>query len=317
MKWLVVALLFGGFLCAAALWLGWGRRADWKVVTGRDRLNDAGDAGRFSPLFPGAGEARSLVRWHGHATVSVGEGDSLMVVDPVVSKRIQVVPRRFDGPALDPAQRCAAVFITHAHMDHLDNGTLERMPPTLIFLPKKSERFLSAAVRRQHQVRSVELGESIPAGDWEVVPVPARHGGWRFPWQRGYFACGYIFRRGDAVIYVAGDTATGDHFADIAKNYAPDVAVLPIGAYSPQCFLRSRHLNPEEAVKVAAILGVKWLVPYHFGTYRLSLEPMDEPLRRFALCADAANREWYLPVATGSRPRLVARSSPPATGGLP
>lgn len=312
----IFALVLAAFVCAAAFWLGWGRRADWKAVTGRDLL-DEGDSARFFRPAPETGSVRSLVRWYGHATVSVGEGASLMVVDPVVSNRIQVAPRRFDGPVLDPEQSFAGVFITHAHMDHLDNGTLERMPPTCIFLPRKSERFLSEGVRNRHQVRPLDLGEPVRLGDWEVIPVPARHGGWRFPWQRGHFACGYVFRRDDAVIYVAGDTAMGDHFAAIASDYAPDVAVLPIGAYSPQWFLRSRHLNPEEAVKAAEMLGVKQVVPYHFGTYRLSLERMDAPLRRFASCADAANREWYLPAATETRPRLASRSLPPAVGGLP
>ena len=66
--------------------------------------------------------------------------------------------------------------------------------------------------------------------------------------------------------------------------------------------------------------GARYLVPIHWGTFRLSKEPMDEPMRR--LIAAAGDRSdaivlrqiggsWTLPEARGSR-ASTARSQPAA-----
>ena len=58
----------------------------------------------------------------------------------------------------------------------------------------------------------------------------------------------------------------------------PEIAMLPIGAYYPDSFRRV-HMGPDEAVKAFGDLGSKWLVPMHYGTFKLSFEALDEPLR--------------------------------------
>ena len=54
----------------------------------------------------------------------------------------------------------------------------------------------------------------------------------------------------------------------------------PIGAYEPREFMKSSHINPEDAVKVYKDLGVKYAIAIHWGTFRLTLEKMDEPPNR-------------------------------------
>jgi L-ascorbate metabolism protein UlaG (beta-lactamase superfamily) len=56
------------------------------------------------------------------------------------------------------------------------------------------------------------------------------------------------------------------------------VALLPIGAYNPPSF-RNVHTSPEDAVRAFMDMQARWMVPMHYGTFRLSHEPMDEPLR--------------------------------------
>lgn len=52
--------------------------------------------------------------------------------------------------------------------------------------------------------------------------------------------------------------------------------MLPIGAYYPDSF-RNVHMGPDEAVKVFKDIGASWMVPMHFGTFKLSFEAIDEP----------------------------------------
>ncbi len=297
MKWWCGGFVLCLGLLAFALWLGWGRSGDWLEVSGWTELSDAERAwvnkcsGEFNAL-----ENRPELRWFGHATMVLDWGGVRLVSDPVNSSRVKVAPRLFDEPLLPVATDLDGVLLSHAHMDHMDNATLERLSPTRIYLPAGSERFLSEAVRGRHQIVPVRIDESFRVGELKINPVPAQHGGWRYPWQQGLFACGYVIRHGDESLYLAGDTAMGEHFETIRTKYAPRYAVLPIGAYSPEWFLRSRHLNPEEAAEAAETLGAEFVIPYHFGTFRLSLEPVDEPLRRWATVAQGQGRKWLFPV---------------------
>ena len=54
--------------------------------------------------------------------------------------------------------------------------------------------------------------------------------------------------------------------------------MLPVGAYAPRWFMRAQHIDPEEAVKAFRILGAKQFIGMHWGTFKLSDEPLDEPM---------------------------------------
>lgn len=55
---------------------------------------------------------------------------------------------------------------------------------------------------------------------------------------------------------------------------------MGIGAYMPVS-LQKHHATPEEAIRIANNIGAKIIIPMHFGTFRLSREPMNEPIQRF------------------------------------
>ena len=71
---------------------------------------------------------------------------------------------------------------------------------------------------------------------------------------------------------------TLEGFKQIGGKLAPEIALLPIGAYHPESFRRV-HMGPDEAVKAFKDLRARWLVPMHYGTFKLSFEDMDEPPR--------------------------------------
>jgi L-ascorbate metabolism protein UlaG (beta-lactamase superfamily) len=65
--------------------------------------------------------------------------------------------------------------------------------------------------------------------------------------------------------------------------------VLPIGAYDPWI---ANHASPEQAWLMFRRLGAEYLLPVHHSTFRLSREPVDEPLQR--LIAAAGPERWRL-----------------------
>jgi L-ascorbate metabolism protein UlaG (beta-lactamase superfamily) len=82
-----------------------------------------------------------------------------------------------------------------------------------------------------------------------------------------------------------GDTGygTGDIFRAIRARYGPvDLAILPIGAYDPRWFMAAQHCNPAEAVQIFEDVGAKAAVGMHWGTFKLTDEPREDPENRLA-----------------------------------
>jgi L-ascorbate metabolism protein UlaG (beta-lactamase superfamily) len=123
-----------------------------------------------------------------------------------------------------------------------------------------------------------------------VTHVPSQHWGARVlkDSHRGYG--GYVLRDHQHSVYHAGDTAYFPGFREIGKRLAPDLALLPIGAYNPPSF-RNVHADPSDATRAFLDLNARWMVPMHYGTFRLSHEPVDEPLQLLAQEAKAAGIE--------------------------
>jgi len=268
---IILALL--AFWFSFAVWLGWFRPR--KALPPMEVFpvgNSTGDQPPPEDLE---------ITWLGHSSYRLDWGGAVLLLDPVVSGHVSVAPRRVSKPDPECFKGVQAVLLSHGHMDHFNNETLARVNPCQLFLPLKSERFLRRTNRERYQVNSFRMGDTFRVGGVDITVVPARHGGWRYPWQRGFFACGFILRHGGYTLYCAGDSAWGPHFREIGLAFQPDLALLPIGGYSPRWFLRSRHLNPPEAVEASRQLGVSRVIPCHYGTYRVSMEGMAAPIRWF------------------------------------
>ena len=81
-------------------------------------------------------------------------------------------------------------------------------------------------------------------------------------------------------IFFAGDSAYAPLFRDIRQRLGPiDLALLPIGAYEPRWFMQAVHMNPAEAVQAHLDLEAAQSIGMHFGTFQLTTEGIDDPLR--------------------------------------
>ena len=82
-----------------------------------------------------------------------------------------------------------------------------------------------------------------------------------------------------------------------------EIALLPIGAYDTPS-QRAVHMNPEEAVQAFQELGARTLVPMHYGTFRLSYEPLAEPPMRLLARAREAGIEGQVRLMEEGQPGL-------------
>jgi L-ascorbate metabolism protein UlaG (beta-lactamase superfamily) len=105
--------------------------------------------------------------------------------------------------------------------------------------------------------------------------------------------CAYVLTTaGGGVLYHIGDTGYGDGriFRDVRERYGPPrVALIPIGAYEPRWFMRAQHVDPEEAVRIMLDCGAECAFGHHWGTFRLTHEPIEDPPA--ALAAALAARD--------------------------
>jgi L-ascorbate metabolism protein UlaG (beta-lactamase superfamily) len=98
--------------------------------------------------------------------------------------------------------------------------------------------------------------------------------------------CGYVIEYRERVVYFAGDTAFGPHFARIREKFgSPHLALLPIGAYAPRWFMSPIHMDPEEAVRAHEVLGARTSIAIHHGTFQLADEGIDTPKKELITCA--------------------------------
>jgi L-ascorbate metabolism protein UlaG (beta-lactamase superfamily) len=104
--------------------------------------------------------------------------------------------------------------------------------------------------------------------------------------HRGF--CGFVLRSSKHSVYHSGDTAYFSGFAEIGRRLSPKIALLPIGAYQPASF-RAVHASPEDALRGFGDLQAGLMIPMHYGTFKLSQEPMDEPVRRLLAEAGRLN----------------------------
>ena len=230
-------------------------------------------------------EATPHLTWIGHATFVQRLGGLLLATDPIWSKSIHTVPRLSPpGVELAACPKLDVVTVSHAHYDHLDLPTLKAIgPDTTFVVPNDNAEILKNA--GLPNVVELAWWESHTIGDLKITLVPAQHWSMRAPWDKNKRLWGgfvYESLRGEGTTYHAGDTAFSEQtFRAVAERFPNiDWAMLPIGAYDPQWFMKPQHMGPEEAGQVFDILGAKTLVAMHWGTFRLTDEPLGEPPER-------------------------------------
>jgi L-ascorbate metabolism protein UlaG (beta-lactamase superfamily) len=260
-------------------------------------MPDAGDAYRparmlglmaRSLLLPTArptGSGRTLdpaggvsVTYVGHATVLVRLGDLAILTDPVYSSRL-ILPKRLVAPGIPLAElpTLDVVLVSHGHMDHLDVPTHRRLPKTeTIALVAKNLADLVAGCGYRDVVE-LRWGEHVTIGDVTITAVPVKHWGTRNVWPDDRGWTGFVLEHRDGTVFFPGDTAYFPGFRDYGARWQIDVALLPIGAYSPPAFRRV-HMNPEDALQTMVDLRARWMVPIHWGTFVVSYEPIEEPV---------------------------------------
>lgn len=245
---------------------------------------------------PGLDGAAAIVTFIGHSTFLIQTAAGNILTDPMYSRRagpLTVVgPRRVRPPAvrIDDLPPISTVLLSHNHYDHCDRRTLgilaERFDPMVVTPLGNAALVRSAGIRR---IEELDWWQDAKTSALPIALTPAQHFSARGPLDRNRALWGgFMLVAGGARIFFAGDTAYAPFFRDVRQRLGPiDLALLPIGAYEPRWFMRSVHMNPAEAVQAHLDLEASDSVGMHFGTFQLTTEGIDEPVRALeAACAE-------------------------------
>ena len=263
--------------------------------------------------------ATALATFVGHATFLIQTARGNILTDPMYSERAGPLnllgPRRVRQPAvrLDDLPPISTVLLSHNHYDHCDLRTLgalaKRFDPIVVTPIGNRVLVRSSGITR---IEELDWWETTTASELSITLTPAQHFSARSPLDRNRALWGgFVIAIDRARVYFAGDTAYADFFRDIRRRLGPiDLALLPIGAYEPRWFMRAVHMDPAEAVQAHLDLEASESIGMHFGTFQLTAEGIDEPLRAL----DAARRARGVPasrfrtVGFGESVRLAAQN---------
>jgi len=229
-----------------------------------------------------------------HSTVLLQQQGCNILTDPIWSERASplswIGPRRIRKPGVswEDLPRIDVVLISHNHYDHLDLPTLRRLAArgdSKFIVPARVARLLRAEnIGPAHEM---DWGEALSLTGCTIHCVPALHFSSRGIYDRNMTLwCGYVIECGERIVYFAGDTAFGCHFAQIREKFgSPRLALLPIGAYEPRWFMSAVHMAPDEAIRAHEILGAGTSMAIHHGTFQLADEGIDTPEEQLIACA--------------------------------
>lgn len=261
----------------------------------------------------------------GHATLLMDFFGVRLITDPTLYDRIgfsidsilTIGPHRVVPPPLKPSQlgHLDLILITHAHMDHLDLHSLDSLPKNTVVVACEKCGLLIRPLGFT-DVRTLRWGEHTEVDGLRITAMAARHWGQRWPpFGMDYGYNSYILEKDGHRMLLACDSGYTDLFRQLNGAHL-DVAAFSIAAYDP--WIRN-HANPEEVWRMFRQANASYLVPIHWGTFKLSKEPMDEPMRRLITASgNESNRiviktigtSWTMPMAPTRQVRLTAPSTP-------
>ena len=245
--------------------------------------------------------------WLGQAGFALRCAGCRLLIDPYLSDHLahkyagtEFPHQRIMPPPVNPEEirHLDLVLCSHRHGDHMD-------PASLPALAKNNPRcrFIVPRAEVESVVRlGVPETQLIPANDGDAVPVndavtihviPAAHEMLKVNQRGHHHFLGFILRLGAFMLYHSGDSVVYDGLAERLREWAIDLALLPVNGRSEQLTSRGimGNMNLDEAAALCLAAGIHALIPHHFGMFAFNtVDPVG--LQRQAEGLDPRLRCW-------------------------
>lgn len=194
------------------------------------------------------------VIWLGHGSFELRIGGHVVVIDPWLEN-----PRWPTGYEIE---NCQTILVTHGHFDHITGVVplAKRFSPQVV---SNYEIAVWLGTKGVENATAMNKGGTVQVGPIRVTMTHAIHsstiqdGDTLIPAGE---PSGFILHLPDnRRVYFAGDTAVHSDMALLKELYRPELAFLPIGDLFT--------MDPEQAALATKLLGVKTVIPMHYGTF--------------------------------------------------
>lgn len=256
------------------------------------------------------------VTYINHGTMLIQMDGLNILTDPIWSMRSgpfgKIGPRRvrYPGIKLDDLPKIDIILISHDHYDHLDFATLkiltqEHNPHILAGLgvkallkPGEFPKVIELDWWQEYSIPASRTDESVH--DIRITFVPARHysgrtlvGNNRTLWG------GYVIEGCKGKIYYAGDSAYDEFLNEIKERFGEfRLTILPLGSYEKRWYMKTQHMNPEEAVLVHKLLKSRQSIGAHFATFaehpEQTIDAHEADLERALIKYDVPQTEFWV-----------------------
>ena len=206
------------------------------------------------------------ITWLGHAT---------FLIQALSGTRILIDPWVMGNPACPDSHKDVgnldAMLITHAHFDHIGDAVEigKATGAQIVSIPETSHWLGSKGLENLVEMNK---GGTVEVAGCKVHMVHAVHSCGITDGDQiiyGGEAAGYVVEFEDGFkLYHSGDTAVFSDMSLIGKLLAPDWALIPIGDHYT--------MGPRSAAEAIRMLGVKTVVPMHFGTFPVLVGTPDD-----------------------------------------
>jgi L-ascorbate metabolism protein UlaG (beta-lactamase superfamily) len=215
-------------------------------------------------------DGRPSFTWYGHSCVELRTaGEKVVLFDPWFGNPSS--PR-----AVDDVSECDVLLVSHGHHDHLGSAPGDVLNSDALALARRTgpawpcvhelSLWLEKLVADSGtQVVGMNKGGTVEAAGLRVTMVHADHsaGDWSTSGEGPLYLgepVGFVLELEDGKrLYFAGDTELFGDMALIRELYRPEMAFLPIGGHYT--------MGPTGAARAAQLLGVRTVVPIHYGTF--------------------------------------------------
>lgn len=228
----------------------------------------------------------------GHVSTLIQTAGLNVLTDPVWSDRASPFqwagPKRVRAPgvALKDLPPIDLILVSHNHYDHLDTGTIATLVAAhdpLIVTPLGNDTIIRKAAPAA-RIAAVDWDWTANCGPLVIEAEPVNH--WSARWSNdrneALWAAFTIHAPNRRIVFNGDSGFAGGWWVDrlMAKHKSIDFSLCPIGAYAPRWFMADAHMDPDEAVEVYKRMGAPLTLGYHWGTFQLTDEPIEEPRER-------------------------------------
>jgi len=247
-------------------------------------------------------DSLAAVTWFGHSAVLLQIDQKKILFDPMFGKYAAPVPlfvERFETQNSlnwQLFEKIDAVIISHDHYDHLDYESILKLDAKTehFFVPLGVGSHLRHWGIKAEKITELDWWQGVEFKNLKVTATPSRHFSGRGLTRNQTLWASWVVEGQKQRIFFSGDSGYGNHFREIGFRFGEfDLVMMECGQYNPKW--SAIHMLPEESVLAHLDLNGKYLMPIHWGAFRLAIHEWTEPVERIQNAAQKNAVELLTP----------------------